>query len=273
MTTLEEVREAGRLLEEILAMRTSPLAIRLIGRDEVPGDCAQPSALGRHYALCQAFSYVRRTRRPLAMFAEDHWCLWPIINFRLRDVDDADVDYVGATYFIRDREARLDHFRREYPYISEERKREGMAIAPLRDAPFVPDAVMLYCGPSQLRQLLMASKYDSGRTAQASLDTSDSCGAALVPVLNGTLEYNVSIPDAGEYERGLCGEDEMIFTLRGEKLGALVGAIGEMAAKGFGYRQLAYDLKPDYQRPEFYNNMFRKWGLATSDDLWIPGKR
>ena len=64
----------------------------------------------------------------------------------------------------------------------------------------------------------MAAKYHTGEITQACLDTCDSCGAALVPVLNGEMRYNVSMPDAGEYERSLCGENEMIFTLSGETL-------------------------------------------------------
>ena len=131
---------------------------------------------------------------------------------------------------------------------------------------------MVYCDPSQLRQLLMASKFDSGDIAPASLDTCDSCGAALVPVLNGTLPYNVSIPDAGEYERGLCGENDMIFTFAGDRLEAVVGAVRDLIAMGFSYKQLAYDLKADYARPKFYNDMFEKWGLETGEE-WIPGRR
>ena len=41
---------------------------------------------------------------------------------------------------------------------------------------------------------------------------------------------------------------------------------------GFGFKQLAYDIRPDYARPKFYNDMFEKWGLETGA-LWIPGKR
>ena len=273
MLTLQEVHEAARKLEDLMALRNAPIAVKLINKDEIPEGCPQPSAEGKHYALCQALSYVRRARKPLAMFAEDHWCLWPVINFRLRTIDAKDEEYVGSSYFIRDPEVSLRHFRAEYPYIDEDKQKDGMVLAPLGTCNFLPDAVMIYCSPSQLRQFLMAAKFDSGNITQACLDTCDSCGAALVPVLNGTMEYNLSMPDAGEFERGLCGEDEMIFTLRGENLGLMTVAAEQLAAKGFGYKQLTYDLKTDYMRPEFYNNMFKKWGLATSDDLWIPGKR
>ena len=272
MLTLKEIHGIGEELERDFCLKTAPLAIRLIDGEEIPPRCLRPSEEGKHYALCQALSYVRRTGKSLAMFAEDHWCLWPVINFRLRELDEGDIHRLGGGYFIRDPEVSRRHFRREYPYIDEGKKKSGMAIAPLTDCEFQPQAVMIYCEPSQLRQLLMACKFDTGDIAASSFDTCDSCGAALVPVLNGTLPYNVSIPDAGEFERGLCGENEMIFTFAGENLAAMIGAVRDLIAMGFSYRQLAYDLKHDYARPKFYNDMFAKWGLETGEE-WTPSTR
>ena len=272
MLTLEQIHQVGEELEQVFCMRNAPLAIKLIDRDEVPEGCVRPSENGIHYALCQALAFVRRTRNSLAVFAEDHWCLWPVINFRLRDIDEDDKKYVGVCYFIRDPDVSIRHFCEEYPYIDEAKKKDGMAIAPLESCSFIPDAVMIYCEPSQLRQLLMAAKYDTGNITQSSFDTCDSCGAALVPVLNGERGYNVSIPDAGEYERALVDANEMIFTLSGENLEAFIGAVRDLVRKGFSYKQLSYDIRPDYARPEFYNNMFKKWGLETGTE-WIPGRR
>ncbi|MBR3059528.1 MAG: DUF169 domain-containing protein [Oscillospiraceae bacterium] len=273
MLTLEQIHEIGRELESIYCLKNAPMAIRLVNRDEVPEDCVQPSAQGKHYALCQTLSYVRRTRKAQAIFPEDHWCLWPVINFRLRDLDEQDKRFVGSGYFIRDRELSYKHFVEEYPYIDEDKKRDGMVIAPLESCSFEPQAVMIYCDPSQLRQLLMAAKWHSGRITQACLDTCDSCGAALVPVLNGAMDYNLSMPDAGEYERGLVGENEMIFTLTGKNLEVFIESARQLIKAGFSYKQLAYELHADYPRPKFYNDMFEKWGLATSDDLWTPSSR
>ena len=273
MLTLKEINAIGEELENTFLLKSAPLAIKLINEDEIPPSCQQPSKEGTHYALCQALAFSRHTRHPLAMFAEDHWCLWPVINFHLRELEEQDISYLGRTYFIRDPEVSIQHFRDEYPYINDDKKKAGMAIAPLATCDFIPDCVMVYCEPGQLRQMLMASKYHSGKITTSAFDTCDSCGAALVPVLNGEKDYNVSIPDAGEYERSLCGENEMIYTISGQRLEDFIGAVRDLISKGFSYKQLAYDIKSDYACPEFYNNMFKKWGLATSDNLWIPGKR
>ena len=274
MYTLEELHAMGAELEQLFRLKSAPLAIKLINRDEIPAGCSQPSLAGTHFALCQAFSFVRRTRNALAMFGEDHWCLWPVINFRQGALDDADTRYVAKTYFIRDPEASIRHFIKEYPYIAEEKAKDGMAIAPLTSCTFVPDAVLTYCEPSQLRQFLMASKYESANITGSSFDTCDSCGAALVPVLNGERDYNVSMPDAGEFERALVGENEMIFTMSAAALGRLTEAARALDKKGFGLHQLTYDLRSDYPRPEFYDNMFKKWGLTSGGLRWeVPGQR
>lgn len=272
MDTLENLHELGAELERLFLLRTSPLAIALVNRDQVPGDCLQPSKEGKHYALCQALAFSRRTRHPIAMFPEDHWCLWPVINFRLRELTEEDRRYLGTGYFIRDPEVSCAHFCREFPYIQPELQREGMVFAPLDRCSFMPQAILLYCDPSQLRQLLMAAKYHTGEIVSSSFDTCDSCGAALVPILNGEKHYNVSMPDAGEYERSLCGENEMIFALSRETLPDFLAAARELKEMGFGLRELSYDIRPDYARPEFYNHMFQKWGLETGEE-WTPGQR
>ena len=118
----------------------------------------------------------------------------------------------------------------------------------------------------------MASKFYTGNITGASFDTCDSCGAALLPILNGEKLFNVSMPDAGEYERSLCGENEMIFTFAGAELENMLESARGLTKMGFGFKQLAYDIRPDYARPKFYQDMFEKWGLETGEE-WIPGKR
>ncbi len=271
--SLNEIHEIGKELENLYALRTAPLAIKLVNRDEIPEKCVQPSSSGKHYALCQALSFVRRTRNHLVTFIEDNWCLWPVINFRQGPITPEDEKRVGSGYFIRDPEVSYRHFHEEFPYIDEDKAKEGIAIAPLESCTFVPDAIMLYCKAGQLRQFLMASKWHSGNITGSSFDTCDSCGAALVPVLNGTMDYNVSIPDAGEYERSLCDEDELMYTLSIERLGDFIESARDLHKKGFGYKQLTYDIRNDYARPTFYQDMFEKWGHTDRGETWVPGVR
>ena len=78
--------------------------------------------------------------------------------------------------------------------------------------------------------------------------SSGEIGAALIPVLNGEMPYNVSMPDAGEFERSLCGENEMIYTVAGDMLEPFVTAGKQLAAAGFGLKATASLLSTLEQR-------------------------
>ncbi len=267
MYTVAEFNEIGKEIEQLLYLKTSPIAVKLLkSRDDIPEGCYVPSVdKNERPALCQAFAQVRRNRRSMAMFKEDHWCVWPLVSFRLGEVNEDDIDYLGRTYFIKDPEASVKYFRANFPMIKEELAAPGMAIAPLASCTFEPDAVVVYCVPDQLRQLLMASKYRTAAIAGAALDTVGSCVNALVPVLNGTQDYCTAIPDPGEYERSLAGDNELIFVFRGDKTEELIGGMRDIDKMGFGYHKLAMDMNLEYPRAEFYNVMFNKWGLKTGD--------
>ena len=124
----------------------------------------------------------------------------------------------------------------------------------------------IYCNPAQIRALLMGTKFMTGEMFPVTLDPVDSCVHSSIPVLNG-LDYNITFPDPGEYERGLTDEDEVMFTLTGEKLAEVAEGVEIISRAGFGYKQLSMEMTKDFPRPEFYNKMFEKWGLDTGE-LW-----
>ena len=167
MYTAAEFNSIGKEMEDLLYLRTAPIAVKLLySRDEIPEGCYIPSEdKNERPALCQAFAQVRRNRRSMVMFKEDHWCLWPLISFKLGPVDEDDIKYVGSGYFIKDPSASEAYWRANFPFIKEEKQNVGIAIAPLSSCTFEPDAVVVYCAPDQLRQLLMAAKYRTAKIA------------------------------------------------------------------------------------------------------------
>lgn len=262
------------VLESELRLTERPVAFKVVyDGDSVPEDFIHPfKDSGKHYALCQAMTEVRRKGKRLAFMFEDNWCIWPVISLGMVELDESDYEYLGGNHFYEDHEVSHKYFRNEFPKLKTDRHTAGLLMAPLDSCPFTPDAVNIYCRPGKLRTLLMASKYKSGVISPASLDTCASCVHGIIPVLNGVLPYNLSIPDPGEYERGLVDEDDMIFTVAGDRIGELADGVAALAKMGFGYRQLAMDMKSDYARPKFYNDMFEKWGLPRGE-LWNPGER
>ena len=124
----------------------------------------------------------------------------------------------------------------------------------------------VYCRPGQIRSLQMAAKFHSGKMLELKLDPVDSCVHSSIPVLNGQ-DYNITFPDPGEYERALTDEDEVMFTMKAEKVKEIVEVLSFLASVNFGYQEMSMSMWTDFPRPEFYNEMFEGWGLATGD-VW-----
>jgi uncharacterized protein (DUF169 family) len=266
--TAEECRALGEGLSQNLLLRYSPIAMKLLyDVSEIPAESLRPlKDRGEHLAMCQAYAAVRRDRVCLAMLKEDHWCVWPLVSYGLVDLDADDYEYMGDKFFFRDKERSRRFLREEYPFLKAEKKPIGFALAPLEKANFVPDLVTVYCNPAQIRAILMGTKFMTGEMFRVTLDPVDSCVHSSIPVLNGQ-DYNITFPDPGEYERGLTDEDEVMFTLRGEKLAEVAEGVGIISRAGFGYKQLSMEMTKNFPRPEFYNKMFEKWGLDTGP-LW-----
>jgi uncharacterized protein (DUF169 family) len=263
---IQEYNQYGEKLERLLLLRYSPIALKVLHEgDPAPEETVRPFRdKGEHIAMCQAFAKVRRDRQALTMTKEDHWCVWPLVSYRMAPVLEEDYENLGSKFFVKDPKKGVEYFRKDYPFINDKNV-VGFSIAPLRSCTFIPDIVTIYCRPAQIRTLQMAVKFYSGEMLDVRLDPVDSCVHSTIPVLNGQ-NYNITFPDPGEYERALTDEDEVMFTMRSEKLPEVVDGVDFICKTGFGYKELSMAMTADFPRPKFYNDMFEKWGLETGPE-------
>ena len=260
----------GEDLEKLLILRYAPIAFKLLGsEDEIPAGAYRPKRdRGEHLAMCQATALVRRQRKSIAMFKDDHWCIWPIIGFGLAEFREGTEYYENATSknFVQDPDKARAFFKNHYPRL-EVGSCTGFVMAPLASANFEPDLVIIYAKPAQLRSMLMAVKFKSGRLLECGFDAVDSCVHSTIPALK-LKDYRITFPDPGEYERGLADEDEIIFTVPREKLTELMEGLTALSKSGFGYRQLYMEMTKDFPRPQFYDDLFKMWGLDQGE-IWV----
>ena len=106
MNTIEKYNEYGKELFDTLLLRFEPIAIKLLySRNEIPEGCYVPSRDGGKLpALCQAYALVRRNRKSIAMFRDDHWCIWPVVALKQGEMDEElyEAAYIdGANRFNR----------------------------------------------------------------------------------------------------------------------------------------------------------------------------
>jgi len=218
----------------------------LKSEEDIPAEAIRPKRdKGHHLAQCQAFAMSRRQDATVAMLKEDHWCFAPLMAYGL--VEDPKDDFVNATT--------------SFPCFEQE-KFIGMVTAPLKSASFEPDMILIYADPAQVRQLLMVVKFKDKSLVNSIFDPIDSCAYAVVPVIE-TGQYRITIPDPGEQTRAAARDDEIIFSLPKEKLVTIVNGLTSLAEQDQEQAIDELEMMPDFPRPEFYDRLFKKWGLDT----------
>jgi uncharacterized protein (DUF169 family) len=245
---IEELNGYGRDLERLLKLRSHPVAFKLLKseEDEPEGAIRPGRDNGNHIAFCQAVSLARRQGMTVAMFKEDHWCFAPLLAFGI--MPDPHDEF-------------LDQFK-DFPRLPYGAA-AGTVLGPLDAVTYEPDVVLVYATPAQLRQLLMAVKMNGDAPMHADFDPIDSCAYSIIPVLE-TGEYRITVPDPGEYARAAVADDEMIFSIPGAKLAGTVEALQRMAEMQRGMPYGEIEMKPDFTRPEFYDRIFKLWGLDST---------
>ncbi len=247
----------GTEIEKLLLLKTSPIVIKMLEKEEdIPEGSFRPwRDEGIHIAQCQAFALSRRQRMTVAMLKEDNWCPAPISAYGMVTPRE---EYPGFPQVVEDQEAAksLEKTSPEFEYG----KYIGIVSAPLKNADFEPDVLIIFSNVTQLRSILYAVKYKEGSLVNTVLDPLRSCVFSIIPVMQ-TGEFRVTIPDPGEYLRTMCSDDEIIFSAPGEKIGSLVSGLQHFSDLKQGYADLCFDMRPDFHQPEHYKKYFAEWGL------------
>ncbi len=250
MPTISDYNRYGEELERSLLLKTSPIAVKMLEKEsDIPAGAIRPKKdRGYHLAQCQAFAMSRRQGMTIAMLKEDHWCWAPLLAYGM--VEDPHHPIVDA----------LTSFPR-----FELGKYIGMVTGPLKSVNFEPDMVLIYCNTAQLRDMIGIVKFQEKTTVKSEFDPIDSCVYSVVPVIKDG-QYRITLPDPGEYSRAFAGDDEIIFSVPKEKIEKIAEGVkrsAEMKRSPNDWSHLI--LRPDFPRPDFYKELFRKWGLDVED--------
>ncbi len=248
MTPLGKFNKYGEDLEYHLMLRTSPIAAKMLkSESDIPEGAFRPKKdRGEHYAQCQAFALSRRNGITVAMLKEDHWCTAAPLAYGNVPPNQQSEGY--------------DCF----PYG----KYAGIVTAPLKNASFIPDVVIIWSNNAQLRALIMSmDRKESSQINSRYLPPS--CSYSVVnPIQDG--KYWVVLPDPGELERGVGTEDEMMFAVPAAKMETMITSLRKGEKGYFSYRHHHPFIRPDFPRPDFYRQSFKSWGLDADDTLDWP---
>jgi uncharacterized protein (DUF169 family) len=243
MTALNEFNQYGEELEKQLILRTSPIAVKMLEKEaDTPEGAVRPKRdRGYHLAQCQAFAMSRREGTAVAMFKEDHWC-----------------PTAPMAYGFVDRPESIEKWTHPYDCF-EQGKYAGIVTAPLKKANFMPDVVITYANPARMRALLLSLPVGDVPTVSGHFFP-PSCGWAVVNPMK-TQQIYLVIPDPGEYQRALTDEGDMMLSVPKDRLPKLMAALKQNEHSMFAYREHSMFMHPDFERPDFYKDLFKNWGL------------
>ena len=241
---LNTFNKYGEDLETGLVLRTSPIAVKMLEKEaDIPKGAFRPKRDGGyHIAQCQAFSLSRMEGKTVAMLKEDHWCPTALMAYGM--VEKQPGGFFGEAYM-----------------SFETGRYIGVLTAPLKSATFMPDVVLIYMNPAQLRGTLLPLTFGGGASQVKTELFLPSCGHAVVDPMK-TGNYIVVLPDPGEYQRALAREDEMILAIPQAKMDTLMASL-KQGGKMYSHREQHMSLKPDFEQPQFYKDMFKSWGLDS----------
>ena len=247
-------------------LRSLPIAVKFFERSaDVPPEALLPLRdLGKHMAVCQAFSYARMKGATVALRREDHWCWNPLIAFGAVECLPGQPQFDEALKFIgiQDEEKAREFFIR-FPRLPLHQY-EAVVIAPLESASFFPDAVLIYTDSARLNHMVRGIKRVTGGCIRSVFDGLDSCVyCTVLPMLEN--EYRITLPDPGERERARTRDDEIILTVPGARLDEFMESQNPDARPGrFSDRLFGFEL--DFDRPPFYTKLFDLWGLGAPQE-------
>jgi uncharacterized protein (DUF169 family) len=259
MTKQSVWNEYGEELERRIRLKTYPLALKLLEKEEdIPEGAHRPMRdFGYHLSQCQSYQLSRREGMTMAMLAKDNWCFEPVAGYGLMRPPQYFFD--GYNRYPKDTDTLEagKHYAQEFPML-EAGKYIGVVSAPLSSASFDPDLVMIYCDSTQLSLLLRGRECKDGHGLKVALTSHAACVFAVVPVIL-TGECYVALPCRGDRYNAMAGDDEMIFTIPKQKLKDLLAGL-RYVEKTDSKLPKGYKLLPEYPMPEAYEKIAQMMG-------------
>lgn len=225
MSSLDIFNQYGESLEKLLRLKTFPLGVKLLEKEEeIPEGAKRPKRdYGYRFITCQGFSESRRAGATIAQTKEDMWCFEAALGYGFIEPNEyflgGNTRFPEGTPTLEIAKVWAQAFPR-LPYG----KYKAVVSAPLARINFEPDVVVLYCDSIQLTQLLIARTWTDGHDFVCRMSGYGACIFAVVPVME-TRECQVTFPCMGDHTKAWAQDDEIIFSAPIEKVDGLIAGL------------------------------------------------
>jgi uncharacterized protein (DUF169 family) len=221
---MELFKEFKKVTDEQLHLASLPIAIKFIkNKKDIPEEIGRAKRdLGGPIRPCTGYHLVRHQGLSLAMLAEDFSTACPAGLFIFGifepikpwiEGDLAHEIYTGTKEAAANMERSV--------FRLETGKFKGLALAPLVEANFSPDLIMIYCDSKQAMRLVTAATFTDGEPLRFSMAARGLCSDAVVQCFQIKRPV-VSIPCGGDRLFGVVQDNEIVFTTPLDRLEGII---------------------------------------------------
>lgn len=202
---------------------TYPVAVKLLEPGAaIPADAKRPARdYGQRIAVCQAVLLARRLGTRLVVEKEDQAC--PPAQIAMGFTEPPRWWLEGHFDLEASRTSTLSAgavmassvFRFAPGQV------RGLLFAPIHDAGFEADLVLVYCNTLQVTMLAMGARHRDGEPLRSTISARFACADSIVQTAL-TQRCHVALPCGGERRLAHAQSDEVIFAAPGNQLDSIV---------------------------------------------------
>jgi dephospho-CoA kinase len=233
METERDWEKIVRRMEQLLRLKSFPVAFKMLERREDLGAVSFMRRLDHKLTLCQLISLVRNFDWTVGAEAEDFTYPTCASIIGLKDLPQ---HYKDGTFrsivWVKKREDGKK-YEAGIPRLPLG-KYEAVVLAPLVYKPFEPDIVLIYANPAQMMLLINALQVEDYEIMDFHCVGESSCSDAIARCyLNG--KPSLTIPCYGERRYGHAQDDELVMAIPADKMEKALRGLETLYRRGVRY--------------------------------------
>lgn len=255
-----------RRMEQLMRLRTFPIAFKLLERKEDLSGIPFLRKLDHQSTLCQLLNIVRSF----------DWTVGADAGNLMNPMCTSIIGLTGIPDYLKDGTFRSiiwsktkrdgKKYENSIPRIPAGRY-EAVALAPLVYNPFDPDMVLIYANPAQMMLLINAIQFEDYEVMEFFCVGESSCSDAIARC-HLTGKPSLTIPCYGERRYGHTQDDELVMAVPATIIDKIIGGMEALYRRGIRYPISYAGTESDISRtfPGAYGNAALLSGMQSGND-------
>jgi len=233
MPTTRDWEKPIRRLEQLMRLKSFPVAFKLFEDREEMTAIPFMRRMGHKSTLCQLISLVRNFDWTVGAELDDFMSVVCPSIIGLTDTPAYMKDGTFRSIVWTKSRSDAKKYETEIPRLPAG-KYQAVAMAPLVYNPFDPDIVLIYANPAQMMLLINSLQFEDYEVMQFYCVGESSCSDAIARCyLQG--KASLSIPCYGERRYGHAQDDELVMAIPAEMMDKALNGMEALYRRGIRY--------------------------------------